>query len=453
MLAQHQLWSEGTSSEDLEESRQDCTGGATPIQPLQEEIITAVHGILLPVIAKADKLIGNFTSNLAEQWMAVRTKFDGGKVVNRCQSSSWTTRCSGAALRRNLGMEWSPIAWQRITGSRASPPFWRHYKTRGRKLAWCKKSKLKPDVRQRARKRKASKASESVTKKARQAYGPECTTVTPEPPQDVLDRAMAGFLKEKVEISPQQQQMVEAQTRAQSDCGLWKEERRVRLTASNLSAVVKRNPKLPTCKLVSRLLYSGFRGNLYTAHGLAEERVTAVDYVAFKKDHGDAGIKILPCGFKIHPTTRWLGATPDGLVSVAGKVQGLLEMKNVLHRKQKTLREAATAKLPGFCLQVSDGVLQLKTSHPYYCQLQCQMEVWDLPWVDFVVRSTNPYQLHVERVPRDRELWAQWLPKLEAFYMKALLPELALPRTNQVPGIREPGIWVCVAIDSQAAIM
>lgn len=26
--------------------------------------------------------------------------------------------------------------------------------------------------------------------------------------------------------------------------------------------------------------------------------------------------------------------------------------------------------------------------------------------------------------------------------MKAMLPELALPRHNQMPGIREPGLWV-----------
>lgn len=46
------------------------------------------------------------------------------------------------------------------------------------------------------------------------------------------------------------------------------------------------------------------------------------------------------------------------------------------------------------------------------------MEVCDVPWVDFVVRRTAPNILFVERIVRDRELWEQWMPKLEAFYMK-----------------------------------
>jgi hypothetical protein len=34
------------------------------------------------------------------------------------------------------------------------------------------------------------------------------------------------------------------------------------------------------------------------------------------------------------------------------------------------------------------------------------------------------------------------LPKLKAFYHKALLPELAAPREGKCPGILEPGVWV-----------
>ncbi|CAG2223247.1 unnamed protein product [Mytilus edulis] len=33
------------------------------------------------------------------------------------------------------------------------------------------------------------------------------------------------------------------------------------------------------------------------------------------------------------------------------------------------------------------------------------------------------------------------LPKLQSFYNKAILPELASPREGKSPGIREPGMW------------
>jgi len=62
-----------------------------------------------------------------------------------------------------------------------------------------------------------------------------------------------------------------------------------------------------------------------------------------------------------------------------------------------------------------------------------------LPWVDFVVRRTNPYQIHIERIFRDENLWRDgMLPKLSAFYPKALLPELAVSRDCTSTDIREP---------------
>ncbi len=36
----------------------------------------------------------NTPTNLAESWMRIRTKFDGGKVINRCQSGAWEHRCA-----------------------------------------------------------------------------------------------------------------------------------------------------------------------------------------------------------------------------------------------------------------------------------------------------------------------------------------------------------------------
>ena len=48
---------------------------------------TTHHDIQVLLICKADQL--NVTTNLAESWMHVRTKFDGGKVINQSQSGSW----------------------------------------------------------------------------------------------------------------------------------------------------------------------------------------------------------------------------------------------------------------------------------------------------------------------------------------------------------------------------
>ena len=45
--------------------------------------------------------------------MHIRSKFDGGKQVNRSQSGSWEGRCAGAGLRANEGPEWGPACWDK----------------------------------------------------------------------------------------------------------------------------------------------------------------------------------------------------------------------------------------------------------------------------------------------------------------------------------------------------
>ena len=68
------------------------------------------------LVSNATSLIANSTSNLAECYMGIRCKFDGGKVLNRVQRGSFQHRCNGAGLRFQLGPDWAPQAWQYATG-------------------------------------------------------------------------------------------------------------------------------------------------------------------------------------------------------------------------------------------------------------------------------------------------------------------------------------------------
>ena len=51
--------------------------------------------------SKASQLIGNFKTNLAENWMNIRAKFDGGKIFNHSQAGSWEFGCMGAGIQLN----------------------------------------------------------------------------------------------------------------------------------------------------------------------------------------------------------------------------------------------------------------------------------------------------------------------------------------------------------------
>lgn len=55
--------------------------------------------------------------------------------------------------------------------------------------------------------------------------------------------------------------------------------------------------------------------------------------------------------------------------------------------------------------------------------------------------------MFIQRIYRDSDFWDNtMLPKLQAFYMQGLLPELACPQEEKCSGIREPGIWVSLKI-------
>ena len=79
--------------------------GLTPTQ-VAPKLLHDISVALSRLVAKTKQLIGNHTTNLAECWMHIRSKFDRGKVVNRSQSGSWEHRCMWAGLHQNMGTEW-----------------------------------------------------------------------------------------------------------------------------------------------------------------------------------------------------------------------------------------------------------------------------------------------------------------------------------------------------------
>ena len=86
--------------------------------------------------------------------MHIRSKFDGGKQINRSQAGSWQGWCAGAGLRCNEGAGWGPTTWQKAVHTEPSNVF---------KLAAADAIK-RTDM---DRKRKATAAAKLQRKKAR----------------------------------------------------------------------------------------------------------------------------------------------------------------------------------------------------------------------------------------------------------------------------------------------
>lgn len=100
-----------------------CEGDEETPLNIDKSLMHDIQVILERLVTKADRLIGNFTTNMAENWMLIRCKFDGGKFFNRSQSGSFEHRCYGAELRKNLGRSWGHTTWEKMTGAPANGIF------------------------------------------------------------------------------------------------------------------------------------------------------------------------------------------------------------------------------------------------------------------------------------------------------------------------------------------
>ncbi|XP_071148268.1 uncharacterized protein [Mytilus edulis] len=431
------FWSEGSSLASQEESR---LGTTIQYSNVEQHIIKDVLTLLNRIAEKSDRLISNSTTNLAESWMHIRTKFDGGKVYNLCNRGSWHARCYGGALRMNLGPQWSCQAWETCTATEPGKHFTARYKRNEQLLKNSIRHKSKPDVKQKRWKRKISSLKGCTTRKARQSYGTDAIEVTTDVSTTALEKLQNDFLDTHINLSADQCKQITLSTVQQSQSGLWHSERHKRITASNFGSIIRRNPSLPINKFVRNLLYSQFKGNRHTRNGILQEDTTIEEY-KLKKAEDNENIYVNKTGLVIHPTNKFLAASPDGIVTSSTDGTGLIEIKNLLHSKPINLFEAANSN--NFCLITINGNLKLKENHPYFFQCHGLLNVCHKPWIDFVVRTLNPYQMFIQRIYRDVDLWENTLlPKLKAFFTKALLPELASPREGKSPGIREPGIWV-----------
>jgi len=103
-----------------------------------------------------------------------------------------------------------------------------------------------------------------------------------------------------------------------------------------------------------------------------------------------------------------------------------------------TPAEACT-QLKGFYCNLEDGRPVLKQNHNYFNQIQGVLALTKRSWCDFVIWTLKGTA--IERIEANTSFWERMVPKLDAFWDKAILPDLAAPEHLHRPPIREPGTW------------
>lgn len=236
-------------------------------QDIAKFIIQDVSLLLSRIAEKSDRLIVNVTTNVAESWMHIRCKFDGGKMHNLCNRASWHAQCYGGAL-----LMIGPQLFGRNPRLHSLDPSTQKY-SEDRKLSLKIVVSSRGSHRQRRAGflKKVQKLKQSTTAKTKKCYGEDSMKYT----DDVSEQLKRGIHCQNLNISPTQISQIQALTVQQSSCGLWHSERHKRLTASNFGKVF---PSIPVKQLVQSFLYSNFKGNRHTKNGLLKERSTTEGY-------------------------------------------------------------------------------------------------------------------------------------------------------------------------------
>ena len=134
------------TTENTAAALEDARTGSTQQIPID---VYDIQRVVSHLATKALQLFGNFTTNLAEGWMNIRCKYDGGKVINRSQAGSWTFRCMGAGLQLNLGHKWGPKAFSDMTESPINPVYETVAQQAEKKIESDKKRKASAEAKER----------------------------------------------------------------------------------------------------------------------------------------------------------------------------------------------------------------------------------------------------------------------------------------------------------------
>lgn len=127
---------------------------------------------------------------------------------------------------------------------------------------------------------------------------------------------------------------------------------------------------------------------------------------------------VIRMGLVVCKPQPWLCCSLDGFIREGRR---LLEIKCPYTCRDRPIC-SGTGDPHVKYIECTDGMLRLKTSHPYYTQVQVCMYVVNVNQCDFFVYSPAGHVCIT--VTKDDSLLQELIPKMEAFYFNSYLPML-----------------------------
>lgn len=212
---------------------------------MMDEIISIVD----KVTRKADRLVFNNTTNIAENFISLVAKFTGGKRVNYTITGSYQRRVLGATQVHSKGPSWHLSPWKIMIGKSPGKLFKKNISRRlaikNLRLKSTKKKKIRCEIG-----RDKNAVSHDFD------YGPDAAglDVSEEDFKLQKDKILDELSKDA--SSSKNVERLQRNTIGQYDNIAWHEARKNRLTASCFGSVISRKPTTSCHNLVKTLLYS-----------------------------------------------------------------------------------------------------------------------------------------------------------------------------------------------------
>ena len=204
---------------------------------------------------------------------------------------------------------------------------------------------------------------------------------------------------------------VEELTRGQGET--WRRYKRGVITASHIHKVQNSKNTDSVIKAITREMEEATTIPALK-YGKEMEPVARKDYV--KKVRGNhKNFQVRESGLVLSKHTDGVGASPDGFINCTCCGKGVLEIKCPYSLRSE---DPATNLPPYICDR--DGVLALKVTHPYYYQVQFQMEVCERDYCDFFV-YTSKGSLTI-RIAADKHFGHQLMTTAQSFFNESLAP-------------------------------
>ena len=220
------------------------------------------------------------------------------------------------------------------------------------------------------------------------------------------------FYNDRVKVSTSQKYHIAFDTRQQSGCQAWFQERKIRVSASQQAHKIKTLKDGDYDQLARSFLQNKEISSTAIRYGRNKEHVAVNEYCSYHK------YSVIHPGVCIKEQQPWLCCSPDGIVLSPNEFV-LLEIKCPFSCREKPIIQEDTINVH-YLYKSCEGRLRLRESHIYYTQIQVSLYVLNMRSCDLYIYSPKG-SLQIS-VPRDENFLSYTIPTLERFYFMHYLP-------------------------------